>query len=77
MSVNRTKLLLKTVESEGVQRDGYVFHDTSGPNHGQTLKILWFPSNEIHTDTPLAGLSCERHFEEASINLWVGESTKL
>ena len=31
----------------------YVFHDTSGPNRGQTSKTPWFLSNEICTDTRL------------------------
>ena len=30
---------------------GYVLHDANGPNHGQTLKILWYLSNEIYVDT--------------------------
>ena len=34
-----------------VQTKGYVFHDTNGKNHGQTLKIQWFLLNEICTAT--------------------------
>ena len=36
---------------------GYVFHDTSGQNPGQTLQIQWFLSNEICTGTHLL-VSC-------------------
>ena len=32
---------------------GYVFHDTNGPNLGQTLKIQWFLLNESYTDIHL------------------------
>ena len=44
-------------QSQTVHFYGYVFHDTNGPNHGQTLKTQWFLSNEICTDTcrPLVG----------------------
>ena len=34
-----------------VQTYGYVFHDTNGRNHGQTLMIQWYFSNEICMDT--------------------------
>ena len=37
-----------------VQIDGNVFHDTSGPNHGPTLKIPWYWLNDFFfTDTRL------------------------
>ena len=39
--------------SQSVQTFGYVFHDTTGRNHGQTLKIQWFFSNETCTDIHL------------------------
>ena len=34
-------------QSQDVQIYGYVFHDTNGQNHGQTLNILWHFLNEI------------------------------
>ena len=40
-----------TFLSQSVHMYGYVFHDTHGRNPGQTLKILWYLSNEICTDT--------------------------
>ena len=45
--------LLKNFQSQHVQIFGYVFHDTSGPNHGQTQKIQWFLLIEICLDTHL------------------------
>ena len=36
-----------------VQMYGYVFHDTNCRNPGQTMKILWYFSNEFFTDTHL------------------------
>ena len=36
-----------------VQIYGSVFHDTNGPNHGQSLTIQWFLLNRICTDTHL------------------------
>ena len=39
--------------SQNVQIIGYVFHDTSGPNPGQTLKTLLFLLNEIFMVTHL------------------------
>ena len=35
---------------------GCVFHDTNGPNHGQTLKIQLYFSNDFFYGHPLAGL---------------------
>ena len=32
---------------------GYVYHDTSGQNHGTSLKNQWFFGKGISTDTPL------------------------
>ena len=46
---------------------GYVFHDTSGQNLGQTSKTKWFLLNEILWGHQFAGLLWERPFEE---NLW-------
>ena len=43
--------LLRIPQSESVQIFGYAFHDISGPNHGQALKIQWFLLNELCTDT--------------------------
>ena len=43
--------LFKKTRSQSVQIFGYVFHDAHGPNHGQTLKIPWYLSNEICTVT--------------------------
>ena len=40
-------------QSQNIQIFGHVFHDTSGPNHGQTLKIIWFFVNEICMATHL------------------------
>ena len=40
-------------QSQNVQIFGYVFHDTNGQNHGQTLKTQWFLLDEICTDTHL------------------------
>ena len=36
-------------QSQNVQTKRYVFHDTSGRNHGQTWKIQWFLLNDICT----------------------------
>ena len=46
-------------QSQNVQIYGYVFH-TSGPNHGQTVKILWFFLNEMCMVTDFQA-SCARH----------------
>ena len=43
----------KKIPSESVQIYGYVFHDTSGQNLGQTLKTQCFLLNEICTDIHL------------------------
>ena len=43
----------KLLQSQNVHENGFVFHDTSGRNHGQTLKIQCFFLNEICTDTHL------------------------
>ena len=40
-------------QSQNVQIDWYVLHDTRGQNHSQTLKIQWFFFCEICTDTHL------------------------
>ena len=40
-------------QSQSVQISGYVFHDTSGPNLGQTSKTQWFLLNETCIDTHL------------------------
>ena len=47
----------KHFQSQRVQLYGYVFRDTSGPNHGQTSKTPWILSNEFYTDNrwPLLG----------------------
>ena len=45
--------LLRIPTSECPDIFGYVFHDTNGPNHGLTLKIQWYLSNDICTDTHL------------------------
>ena len=34
-------LKLLKIPSQNVQIFGYVFHDTNGQSHGQTLNILW------------------------------------
>ena len=41
---------------------GYVFHDTNGQNHGQTLKIQWFFLNGKLCGHLHAGLLWERQF---------------
>ena len=46
-------------QSQNVQISGYVFHDTNGQNHGQTLKAQLFLLNEICPDTHLLA-SCEK-----------------
>ena len=51
--------LLKKLQSLNVQMYGYLFHDTRGPNHGQTSKAQWFLSNEICTDIHLLA-SCAK-----------------
>ena len=56
--------LLKIPKPEYPDRYGFVFHNTNGPNLGQTLKTQWFISNEICTVTPLAGLLWERQLEK-------------
>ena len=46
---------------------GYVFHDTSGQNHGSTSKTQWFLLSEICTDT--AGLLWERRLDRVLLGL--------
>ena len=48
---------------------GFVFLDTSGPNHGQTSKTLWFLLNDICTDIHLLG-SCEK---DSSVGILYGK----
>ena len=43
----------------------HVFHDTNGPNHGITLKTLWFFLKETCTDTHLL-VSCGRDSSKKS-----------
>ena len=50
---------------------------TNGRNHGQTLKILWFFSNEIYTDTHKQDCHGKKHFEDVLVGAWMGKSTKL
>ena len=57
------------LSNRNVQMYGHVFHDTNGRNRGQTLKILWYFSNELKMDTQLAGLLRERHFEQVLLEL--------
>ena len=51
--------------SLSAQTSGYVYHDTSGRNHGTTSKSKWF-SKGISTDIPLQELPWERQFEKRS-----------
>ena len=48
---------------------GCVFHDTNGRSPGQTLKILWYFSNEILNGHPLAGLLWVKQCEEVLLEL--------
>ena len=50
---------------------GYVFHDTSGPNHGKVLKIPWYLLNE--TFVVIQWPDWARQFEKCSME----ESTEL
>ena len=61
--------LLKKLQSLNVQMYGYLFHDTSGPNHGQTSKTQWFLSNEICTDIHLLASCAKDDFEEVLLGL--------
>ena len=48
---------------------GYVFHDTNGPNHGQTIDdLVVFLEINLYGH-PLAGLMWERQFEEVLLKL--------
>ena len=51
-------------QSQNVQKNGYVFRNTSGPNHGQTLKTQLLSLERNLHGHPRAGLLWERQFEE-------------
>ena len=52
-----------------VQVYGYVFHDTSGRNHGQPLKTWWFLLSAILYGHTLADLLWDRQFEQVLLGL--------
>ena len=49
-------------QNQNVQTYGHIFHDTHGRNLGQTLKILWYLSNDIYMDTASCGKDNLRKF---------------
>ena len=63
-------------QSQNVQTYWYVFHDTNGLNHGQTLKIQWYLSNEICMDTHLQDCCGKDSLKKLCWNLG-GESPEL
>ena len=71
----RSKIAQK-IRSQNVQMYGYVFHDTHGQHHGQTLKILWFLSNEICTVSHLEA-SCGKDSLKKLYSDLDGTSTEL
>ena len=54
----------------------HTFHDSSGPNHGQTSKTPWYLSNDICTDTRLLA-SCGKDNLKWSIGTGMRKSTEL
>ena len=62
---NKWRMLQSCSEfrSQNVQIFGYVFHDTSGHNLGQTFLVQWLLLNETFSDILLQG-SCGTHFAE-------------
>ena len=63
----RRSNITEKLQSQDVQIFGYVFHDTSGPDLGQTLKILWFLSKKKLYGHKLAGLLWERQLEKVRL----------
>ena len=55
--------LLK-ISNRNVQTYGFVYHDTNGPNHGQTKKTQSFLSKGICTVTSGRTILWERQFEK-------------
>ena len=51
------------------QINGYVFHDTNGRNPGQTLKILWYLSNDIYIDTHWQDYSGKDNLREVLLDI--------
>ena len=54
-------------QSQNAQIYGWVYHDTSGPNLGQTSKTQWFVLNDICMVTLLLDFSGKRHFEKVTL----------
>ena len=57
----RFKIIETFFLSQSVHTNGNVFHDTSGPNLGQTLKTLWFVLNETCMVTHLPDYCGTQH----------------
>ena len=68
----RTLQSCSKFQSQSVHIYGYVFLDTGGQNHGQTLKTQWFFSNETCTDTHLLA-SCGK---DSSTGTRMGKRTE-
>ena len=64
-------------QSQNVQIYGYAFHDTNGPNQGQTLKIQWFLRERHLYGHPLAGLFWWKTVRGSSAEAWMGKRTEL
>ena len=55
------------LQSQNVQTKRYVFHDTNGRHPGQTLKTLWFLTNEFYMDIH------QQDCRGSSYETWMGE----
>ena len=68
--------LLRIPKSE-VQTYGYNYHDTNGPNHGQTLKIQWFFLNEFFFRTSTFWSLVGKTVRVSFNGTWMGKSSEL
>ena len=65
----RRSKIIKSFPCQNVEIYGHVFHDTNGPNHGQTFEDPVVPLEWKLYGHPLAGLLWERQFEEVLMEL--------